>query len=477
MNPNLPYLLLIALIPLVGAAFVLCGTENTKKFIPNAWAVAILTIVTDLILILRAFYHIKTGYGNMQLSETYVWWEMPRIELTFAVDSFSLLLLLGVFLAVLVGMWFEKNYHDTCKPRIVFALFFLTSLSGFFMAADVFSFFIFFLIMLLPLFMLIGLSGDIKKQAAIFRFMLYNLFGAMLLFAAVIILYNHQNHSILLGDVSSVKLREKGEITLWLTIFVAFLSRIPIWPFHYWIASVNAALKNPLVFVVANLMPLTGIYGFIRFWPNTVPDTAAFCLYFLEIIGVISMFFIALIGVINKDINYKIFAFVTVYYIFFLLGIFLPTDQFILNLGFSLFAFLLIFAAIASLTAYVENALERENLKPLGIFSYMPRVSLCLAVFILAAVGLPLSAMFVNNFVVFAALLDYNIISALLALVALSLAAMSLLREFFLRKSPAPYPADTARCLDIAPPDLCFFLSAAAVLILSFFNPLWFLRG
>ena len=106
MNPNLPYLLLIALIPLVGAAFVLCGTENTKKFIPNAWAVAILTIVTDLILILRAFYHIKTGYGNMQLSETYVWWEMPRIELTFAVDSFSLLLLLGVFLAVLVGMWF-----------------------------------------------------------------------------------------------------------------------------------------------------------------------------------------------------------------------------------------------------------------------------------------------------------------------------------------------------------------------------------
>ena len=107
----------------------------------------------------------------------------------------------------------------------------------------------------------------------------------------------------------------------------------------------------------------------------------------------------------------------------------------------------------------------------------MPRVSLCLAVFILAAVGLPLSAMFVNNFVVFAALLDYNIISALLALVALSLAAMSLLREFFLRKSPALYPADTARCLDIAPPDLCFFLSAAAVLILSFFNPLWFLRG
>ena len=107
----------------------------------------------------------------------------------------------------------------------------------------------------------------------------------------------------------------------------------------------------------------------------------------------------------------------------------------------------------------------------------MPRVSLCLAVFILAAVGLPLSAMFVNNFVVFAALLDYNIVSALLALVALSLAALSLLREFFLRKSPAPYSLDAMRCSDITTVDMCFFLSAAAVLLLSFFNPLWFLRG
>ena len=84
----------------------------------------------------------------------------------------------------------------------------------------------------------------------------------------------------------------------------------------------------------------------------------------LEIIAIISMLFIALIGLINKDIQYKIFSYATVYYILFLLGALLPIDKILLNIGFSLFAFIIIIAALEVLTTYIDGKLSAPRPAP-----------------------------------------------------------------------------------------------------------------
>ncbi len=480
MNVTAPYLLWIILMPLVGMAFILLGKEDERHPGRNSWAVAVLTVAAAFLLVVWTFMQIEPGYGRLQLAERYVWLETPHIEFVFAADSFSLLLLTGICLSVLIGLWGVKEKPSGQKPRMVFALLFLSTVSGFLVSADIFSFFIFFLVMLLPLFMLAGMSGDIKKQGSIFRFMLYNLFGAMLMFAAVVVLCSRQNGSILLNEIDDINLRGTGEVGVWLAVFVAFLSRIPVWPFHYWIAAVNSGVKNPLVFIIANIMPLTGIYGFIRFWPERMPDVVMYFMVVLEAVILISMVFIALIGKINKDIYYKIFSFISVYYIFYLLGLFLPTDELLLNLGSSLFACLLIFSVLAVLVSYLEEQQENENLPAEGMLCGMPRLSAILGFILLAGAGAPLTAMFINNFVILSALLANNLPTALTAMLALLLVILGLLQEFYRRRNGAAFAEEKfsgEKIRDIGRGDLIFFSGVVVLLLLSFFNPLWFLRG
>ena len=100
------------------------------------------------------------------------------------------------------------------------------------------------------------------------------------------------------------------------------------------------------------------VYGFVRFWPKTVPGVLSYFMIILEIVCVISMVFIALIGLINKDIQYKIFSFMTVGYIIYLLAAFLPTDMVLQNIGYPLFSFLIIAAGLEVLSNHLEKQQE-----------------------------------------------------------------------------------------------------------------------
>lgn len=224
--------------------------------------------------------------------------------------------------------------------------------------------------------MIIGMFGGIRKQGVLARFFIYNLLGAIFLFFATVILYNYRSANIALNAVSQVNLNMRLEIFVWGAIFVSFLSRIPIWPFHYWISSISTGLRNPLVFIITNVIPLTGVYGFVRFWPKTVPGVLSYFMIILEIVCVISMVFIALIGLINKDIQYKIFSFMTVGYIIYLLAAFLPTDMVLQNIGYSLFSFLIIAAGLEVLSNHLDKQQECMEISSAGILCALPRASL-----------------------------------------------------------------------------------------------------
>ena len=446
MAASFNFLSTIIAIPFIGLLFALAAKDDEKTHGRNVFNVSVFAIMTNLLVIWRMFALLDVSAPGLQMVERYEWLENPKISIVLGMDVFSLLLISAVHAAVLIGMFGARHNKEDGKALMVFSL----------------------------MFMIIGMFGGIRKQGVLARFFIYNLLGAIFLFFATVILYNYRSANIALNAVSQVNLNMRLEIFVWGAIFVSFLSRIPIWPFHYWISSISTGLRNPLVFIITNVIPLTGVYGFVRFWPKTVPGVLSYFMIILEIVCVISMVFIALIGLINKDIQYKIFSFMTVGYIIYLLAAFLPTDMVLQNIGYSLFSFLIIAAGLEVLSNHLDKQQECMEISSAGILCALPRASLVFSFFVLAAVGMPLSSMFLNNFVLVADLLDKNIKMGSLVVFSLIVIAAALLQELYRLKDNSCVVPDKPCAADISARAYGVLLLVCGFLLLTFVNPLWF---
>ena len=210
----------------------------------------------------------------------------------------------------------------------------------------------------------------------------------------------------------------------------------------------------------------------MRFCPKAVPESVSYLLTTLEVIAAVSMLFIAMIGLINKDSRDKLFSFITVYYIIFLLGALLPTNRILTNIGYSLFAFLIIISVLEVLSSYVRKEQLNQNISQYGILCHAPRLSLLYSFFTLAAVGFPLSALFINNFVILSYLFAYNTKLGLVIMFAIIISSASLLKELYVLKD-SRYIHPNSTCInDISYAEFYGLSAIVIMLLLSFCNPL-----
>lgn len=470
------FLSTIIALPFLGLLFALVAKDDEKTKGRNVYNVTVLTIVANIILIWRIFSLVDVKKEGLQLIERFTWLENPQIDLIFGVDVFSLLLILAIHFALLIALSGVKNNEYKQKAMMVFSLLFLSMITGFLVSADIFSFYIFFEAMLLPLFMLIGMFGEVKRQSSIYRFFIYNLLGAAFLFVATTVLYNYENGMFRISSVNQLPLKTVTEYFIWTSIFLAFLSRIPIWPFHYWISSINSGIRNPLVFIISNLIPMTGVYGFIRFLPDVFSPSISFYIMILEIVCIVSMLFIALIGFINKDVQYKIFSFMTVYYIIYLLCTFLKTKIILWNIGFSFFSFLIIITSLEVLLHNLHIQQEEKNISCDGILCTAPKLSFVFSFLVLASVGLPLSSLFLNNLIILSSLFNHNIKMGVVVVFSIVLVCGALLNELYRYRNNSNFCNIRKSCTtDIEKSFYGFMIFIIFVLLMSFIKPLWFL--
>lgn len=476
MNSPFALLSLIIAIPLFGVLFALAAKDNDKTNGRNVYNVCMFTLIANIVLIWRVFMVLDTNNSSLQLVENFDWLAVPKISLSFGVDTFSALMILAVHIAILIGLAGGRNNIKQAKAQVVFSLLFLSMTTGFFVAADIFSFYMFFEAMLVPLFMLIGIFGEVKKNGVLQRFFLYNFLGALLFFGVLMLIYADYG-ALPLNEVKLIPLKSNLQYYIWGGIFLSLLSRIPIWPFHYWISSVNSSIRSPLVFIMANILPLTGIYGFVRFLPAKLPLIMSYGILGLEIIGVVTMLFIALIGFINKDAQYKLFSYITVYYIMYLLGVFTTNELILLNIGFALFSYLIIFSALELLSMHLYHQQERLGVNTTGMLCFVPRLSFVYSYLSLAAIGLPLSAIFLNNFLILSRLLSDNIKMGMLLMFALVLVGGTLLQELYKLKDPGRECSYDKVPADISKKMFAFMCLVIFILLMSFVKPLWFVVG
>lgn len=467
-------LMLLILIPLLGACFTLLTSDDYHHGDKNARNLSIWIMSAEICTVLYICSQLDTEKKAIQLVEKYHWLNFPQIDVLLGADIFALLLLLGINISFLTANLF---LYKTESPKILLCseLLFIGLLNGYILAADIVSFYIFFASISIPLIVLVSAYGGLRKKNALVRFSIYNLVGALLLLTAIVIIYTYKSSNIPLNTAGNVHLSGITEYFVWFGIFFAFISRMPIWPFHYWISTVNSTQRNPLVFFIGTLIPLIGLYGFMRFWPNTVPQSIAVYAPIFEIVCVITMIVIALTGLSHKDFRYKLFAYATIYYLLYLVGVFLPTGSLKMNIGYSLFASIIIINILSFLISHIEEEKKKQNFyHNNGVLCYMPRTSMCLSLFVLAGIGLPVTPLFWNNFLIISEILNYNLIMGIFVMASVFIVALSLLEELYKMKDNS----STAEiCLiknDLPKSIMIISLSCLLILFISFIKPLWF---
>ena len=152
-------ILVMMLLPLVGCLFVLSAPDNKT----NAYSVAFFTLITNLIVILRLFSLLDINSSALSFGFEYQWLENYKLNLYFGVDAFSLLLIMAVYLALIIGLAGLNQNVRKNKMLLLLMLYFTSNITAFFTAGDLLSFYVFFAGMLIPLFMLIGYCGNAKK--------------------------------------------------------------------------------------------------------------------------------------------------------------------------------------------------------------------------------------------------------------------------------------------------------------------------
>lgn len=464
-------LLIIIFLPLLGGIFVVSSYNENKQ---NAVHVAILTILSNVFLILRLFADIETQNNDLQALTSFVWPILPRVNIIFGIDITALLLILAVHLAILVGVLSVKNDKNYQKSVLFFAMCFLCSCNAYFAAVDIFSFYTFFVLMIFPIFMQAGITAEGKKYKAISRYYLYNFLGAFLFLSAVVAIYALDGKSIKISQISNVELAKEYGIWVWSAIFLAFVSRIPVWPFHYWITSMSNLIKNPLIFIEINLMPVVGLYGFMRFWPANIPSEISSLAPIFEVSCIVTMLFISFSGFSNTSTKEKFFAYTLVYYLLYLIGVFLPTDILIDNISYSLFAFILIMSALTMLVTHIEREGSKLSSNIVGILCLLPKASLAYSSLLLAAIGLPVSALFWNNFIIISEIFNVSLYMGTAVIITLLLAAVMLLQNLYTLKDDSCPLVYQEKIYDIDTMEFVVCTVVMMILFLSLFKPLWF---
>jgi len=314
------------------------------------------TTVIAIISILLA-----TGFDKSDTSLQYVqsnaWIPTFNINYSVGIDGISLvLILLSTILVpiVVLATWHESDSGRwSAKVFYVLILILETMMIGVFAATDLFLFYVFFEAMLIPIYFLIGGYGSGNKSAAAVKFLLYSLFGGLLMLASIIGIYvisgNQIGSTFDLTQLATLEIDDQTENLLFLGFFIAFAIKAPLWPFHTWLPDAAKAATPGTSVLLLGVLDKVGTYGMIRFCIQLFPDASKTFTPLIITLAVISIIYGAFMAIGQKDIK-GLIAFTSIsHFGFITMGIFAMTSQgmsganlYMVNHGFSTAALFLI---------------------------------------------------------------------------------------------------------------------------------------
>ncbi len=423
----------LQLLPLFGAIVIsVLPVSNAKLVKQVALAFSLLVTIVSVVMALG----FKASESGLQFTETRSWISAFNINYAVGIDGMTLALILMTTILVpivfLAGWNESENGRWSVKVFYILLLILETMMIGVFAATDVFLFYVIFEAMLLPVYFLIGGYGVGDRAAAAMKFLLYSLFGGLLMLAAVIGIYvistNQGGGTFDIAKLSELTIDSNTQNWLFLGFFIAFAIKAPLWPFHTWLPTAAKSATAGTSTLLLGVLDKVGTYGMIRFCMSFFPDATKTFTPAIITLAVISILYGAFLAIGQKDIN-SLIAFTSIsHFGFITLGIFALTSQgltgaifYMVNHGFS----------TAALFLTAGWMIKRRGSSQISDFGGLQRVTPILAwSFFLAgmsALALPGLSSFISEFLVLVGAFAKYPVAAILGTTGIILAALYVL--------------------------------------------------
>jgi len=397
-------LLLVLLLPAAGFLIALALPRSSPAS-SRYWVLAI-SLVTFLASLALLGWFDRSVAGD-QLTVDLLWISSPEIRFHIAADGVSLwLVLLSTFLTPICVLISWNHIQSRVKEFYAFLLLLEVGLVGVFLAQDLFLFYVFWEVSLVPMYFLIGIWGHDRRIYAAVKFFLYTMAGSVLMLAAIIYLYNRAGtfgYAAILDQLASGRLVFTAfeQMLLFLAFFVAFAIKVPLFPLHTWLPDAHVEAPTAGSVMLASVMLKMGTFGILHYALPLFPAAARRCAPWIAVLAIIGIIYGALVAMVQPNMK-KLVAYSSVSHLgFVVLGIFSFTQ---IGLDGAVYQMLNHGITTGALFALVGLMYDRRHSLAIedygGVATAAPWLSTVFLITTLASIGLPLLNNFVGEFLV-----------------------------------------------------------------------------
>ena len=432
-------LTLIIFIPLLAALVLLLVSKDDTRTIRNiSVGAAGLTFLLSLALLLR----FDSAQLGMQFTETHAWVPMLHINYQLGVDGISLWLVVLTAFISLIAVCFSLDRDVGFRNFMALLLALEAGTLGVFLALDLILFYVFWELMLVPTYFLIGIWGEGRRIYATTKFVLYTLVGSLFMLLGIIwlsLIHFEATHELSFDIQTLVQMKIDPSTQVWLFLFFlsAFAIKIPIFPLHSWLPHAYIASPIPVLIILTGAMSKAGAYGIIRFCLPLFPDAVEKFGLVIAFGAAVGIIYGAWIAIAQRDLK-ALVAYSSISHLgFIVLGIFAFNSEGIEGSLLQMVNHGIIASALFIIVGILEKKMGTRNLDDFrGLGKSMPLLYGVFMLITLAALGLPGLSGFVGEFLILLGvwtsllLADLSVIYVLMSGVAIIFAAIYMLYMF-----------------------------------------------
>ena len=392
----------VLFLPLAGFLVMLLVPKQSAR--GAALAISLLIFLASLALIGPYWFASPSGFA---FTTNVSWIQSPSIRYHVGLDGLSLwLVLLTTLLTPIAIAVSWKHIDHRMKEFYAFMILLEFGLIGVFVSLDLFLFYVFWEISLVPMYFLIGIWGHERRIYAAVKFFLYTMAGSVLMLAAIIYLYNKAGSFDYLDILSQIEtgrlvLSAHAQMLLFLAFFGSFAVKVPLFPLHTWLPDAHVEAPTAGSVMLASVMLKMGTYGLLRYCLPLFPDAAHDSAPWVAVLAIIGIIYGALVALVQPNMK-KLVAYSSVSHLgFVVLGIFSFTQQ---GLDGAVYQMLNHGVSTGALFMLVGYLYERRHSLEIsaygGVATPAPNLAIVFLITTLASIGLPTLNNFVGEYLV-----------------------------------------------------------------------------